>query len=116
MRRDFTAYICDIFKAVKRIHEYTSGLDRETFGATPVIQDAVIRRFEIIGEAIVQCRRHHPAEVIKLGDVQEVIDFRNHLIHRYHKVASEIVWDIVQEDLPALLATVESLLQGTKCL
>ena len=82
---------------------YTGGLDREAFGATPLVQDAVIRRFEIIGEAIVQCRRHYPEEIAKLGDVQEVVDFRNHLVHRYHKVAADIVWDIVQEDLPPLL-------------
>lgn len=116
MERDFTVYLCDIYKAVQRIRDYTEGLDAEAFSASPIVQYAVIRRFEIIGEAIVQCRRHHPESVEELGDIQEIINFRNHLVHRYHKVLSEIVWDVVQEDLPGLLNTVTALLQGTECL
>jgi uncharacterized protein with HEPN domain len=73
-------------------------------------QAAVERRFEIVGEALTQCRIHHPTEVLQLGDVQGIINFRNYLAHRYDSADPHIVWTIVERDMPPLLASVSALL------
>ena len=110
MRRDFHAYLSDVLKAAEDIEWYTLGIDKDVFAALGEKQAAVERKFEIIGEAIVQCRQHYPAEIAKLGDVQSVIDFRNYLAHRYNAVSYEIVWDILVNDLPVLRTKVKALL------
>jgi uncharacterized protein with HEPN domain len=110
MRRDFATYLWDIFDAGDLILTYTGGLNRDIFSSLSEKQDAVERRFEIMGEAIRQCQLHYPAEIAQLGNVQGVVDFRNYLAHRYHAVKSDLVWDIIENDLPSLLARVEPLL------
>ena len=52
MRRDFVAYLWDIYNAGDWIQQFTDGLDRDTFSALEEKQAAVERKFEIMGEAI----------------------------------------------------------------
>lgn len=79
------------------------------FRANRQVQDAVIRNFEIIGEAVKHIsddlRRKHP-------DVpwRQVAGMRDEMIHEYFGVDLTIVWDTVQNDLPKLKQTVERLL------
>lgn len=54
---------------------------------------------------------HYPAEFCALGDVQGVIDFRNYLAHQYGDVSQKIVWDVLKNDLPPLMKSIESLLR-----
>jgi uncharacterized protein with HEPN domain len=110
MRRDFGVYLEDIFNGCKAVQRYTNGLTQAEFTVLDEKQAAVERRLEIVGEAIAQCRIHHPIEVLQLGDVQGVINFRNYLAHRYHAVDPDIVWAIVEQDVPLLLAKVSALL------
>jgi uncharacterized protein with HEPN domain len=110
MHRDFVTYLWDIYNAADWIQVFTVGLDEDTFASLEEKQAAVERKFEIMGEAITQCRLHHTQEVAQLSDVQGVVDFRNYLAHRYHSVDPAIVWAIPQEDLPPLIARVKALL------
>jgi len=50
--RDYRVYLRDILEAIKRIEEYTEGLDFDDFLENKMVQDAVVRRFEIIGEVV----------------------------------------------------------------
>ena len=115
MRRDFAAYLCDIQETAIDLRLITGGFTREMYEDVRVVQLATERSFEIIGEAVTQCRHHHPDEIKALGDVQGIVDFRNHLAHRYHLVSNDVVWDILQHDLEPLLGKVKELLQGTSC-
>ena len=110
MHRDFVTYCWDIYNAADWIQIFTEGLDEDAFAALEEKQAAVERKFEVMGEAIAQCRQHHAQEADQLGDVQGVTDFRNYLAHRYHSVDPAIVWAIIQRDLPALIARVKYLL------
>jgi uncharacterized protein with HEPN domain len=116
MPREFKKYLCDIHEAAVAIFSFTARLDLQQFAANELVRSAVERKFEVIGEAITQSRHHHPAEILQLGDLKSVVDFRNHIAHRYHLVSHEIVWDIVRNDLPPLKTKVESLLDGFDCL
>jgi uncharacterized protein with HEPN domain len=101
MPRDFRAYLDDILQAIDRIRQYTSGMTFETFCKEPLVQDAVIRNLEIIGEAV----RHIPKRLREQSTSivwPRVVGLRDVLIHRYFGVDLEIVWDVVVNKLAEL--------------
>jgi uncharacterized protein with HEPN domain len=92
-------YLGHINDAIAAIETYVAG-GRETFLRERMIQDAVIRNFEVIGEA---ANRLSPAARDPAGAVwQRIIAFRNRLIHGYWSVDLLLVWDVIQKDLPGL--------------
>ncbi|HWS95236.1 MAG TPA: HepT-like ribonuclease domain-containing protein [Candidatus Methylomirabilis sp.] len=70
----------------------------------------VDRDFEIIGEALSQASRFFPRVAGRVTDEQQVIAFRNRLIHGYATVRHALVWDIVQTKLPKLKEEVAKML------
>lgn len=96
--------------AIQRIHSYAS--DRDTFLTQPLIQDAVIRNLEVIGEAVKaldpEIRMLHTE--IPWSDIAAM---RDRLIHGYFAVDLNLVWDVVAEHLGPLDVAVESLLLST---
>lgn len=110
--KDEAVYLKHILDAVKKIESYTSG-GRKTFFQSTLIQDAVIRNLEIIGEAVrnlpAEFRRRHP-EV----PWRSITALRNVLIHEYFGVELEIVWRVVTRRLPSLKRYVEMLLAKGK--
>ena len=110
--KDESVYLRHILDAIKKIQSYTSGGAKEFFQNT-LVQDAVIRNLEIIGEAVrnlsIEFRRGHP-EV----PWRSITALRNVLIHEYFGVEIEIVWRVVQRRLPRLKRYVETLLVKSK--
>ena len=110
--KDETVYLKHILDAIKKIQSYTSD-GRKAFFQNTMVQDAVIRNLEIIGEAVrilsFEFRRRHP-------DVpwRSITALRNVLIHEYFGVELEIVWRVVQRRLPNLKRYVEMLLVKRK--
>jgi uncharacterized protein with HEPN domain len=106
-RRD-VQLVQDILEAVSRITRYTAGLKYGAFLDDTMVQDAVVRNLEIIGEAV----KRLPAEFRKKhGDVkwQDIAGMRDRLIHDYAGVNWEIVWDVIQTKLPALKSELTSM-------
>lgn len=108
--RDLHLYLADILDSGSAIMEFVKGLSFEEFCNDRKTYSAVIREFEIIGEASGKI----PDE-LKIGysDVewQDIKDFRNLLIHEYFGVDLEIVWKIIQDDLPVLMDTVKKIIE-----
>jgi uncharacterized protein with HEPN domain len=108
--KDDAVYLRHILDAVAKVEHYTAG-GRDAFFADPMIQDAVLRNLEIIGEAVRNLspaiRRHHP-EV----PWRSITALRNVLIHEYFGVDLEIVWRLVTRRLPTLKHHVTALLAG----
>jgi uncharacterized protein with HEPN domain len=101
-------YLFDIREAINRILTYTAS-GRDTFVTDAKTQDAVIRNIEIIGEAtrnISETTRTSHPEV----PWRDISDMRNKVIHDYFRVDQDIVWDVVQNDLPSLRAQIEAML------
>jgi len=98
--RDARLYLADIRDAVEKILRYTSGGRREFF-ADPMLQDAVIRNVEVMGEAARkvsdETRQVHP-EI----PWRQMVATRDRVIHGYFTVDLEIVWEIVETELPGL--------------
>src|SRR6056297_1785761 len=107
--RDYRLYLTDISDSSQAILEYIREMTSEEFCRDRKTYSAVIREFEIIGEAVAKIPED-VKEDYKNVDWQDIKDFRNLLIHEYFGVDLEIVWKIIQEDLPGLLKAVNELL------
>lgn len=106
--RSVDLYLDDLIEAGKAILSYVDNISFEEFKTDRMRQSAVIREFEIIGEAVGKL----PDELkMSSPDVAwlDIKDFRNLLAHEYFGVDLEIVWQVVQADLPALIRQVEAL-------
>lgn len=100
-KRNAILLLKDILESARLIEEYTDGLNFETFGKDTKTRDAVVRNFEIIGEAA----NNLPDELTqKHSDIDwpGVVGFRNVLIHNYFGVDYAMLWNILQVFLPDL--------------
>ena len=102
--------LCDIWDSAKAIVQYTNGVTREAFMANSEKQDAVLRRFEIIGEALNRIDRLDPPTAARIAELRRIVDFRNRIIHGYDTVDDATVWGIIEGHLPTLLEQTEALL------
>jgi len=97
-------YLGHIVQAIDRIERYTADIDEAGFLASELVQDAVIRNIEIVGEAANNIQREAPAFAVAHASVpwQVMYAMRNRVSHGYHAVDLQVVWTTVRDDLPAL--------------
>jgi uncharacterized protein with HEPN domain len=100
--RNFRLYCADILDSGKAIFEFVKGLSFEQFCSDRKTYSAVIREFEIIGEAVGKLPEELKGRRPEV-EWQDIKDFRNLLSHEYFGVDLEIVWKIIEEDLPVLM-------------
>ena len=111
--RDPRLYCDDILDSGNAILEFIEGLFFDDFCNDRKTYSAVIREFEIIGEAVGKLpesfRKRRP-------DVewQDIKDFRNLLSHEYFGVDLEIVWNVIEDDLPVLMDAVKKILEAER--
>ena len=107
-------YLGHIAEAIERIGRYTEGMEEQGFLANPLVQDAVIRNFEIIGEASHKITTRYPEFSIAHPDLPLAIAYqmRNAIAHGYFKVDYPIVWKTIQLDLPGLHTRIEQVLNA----
>ncbi len=97
-------YLGHILEAIERIQAYVADVDEVGFLSSKIIQDAVIRNLEVIGEASRNIERVHPEFAVAHPELPLALanDMRNALAHGYFKVDLEIVWKTIQNNLPDL--------------
>jgi uncharacterized protein with HEPN domain len=102
----------DIREAAAFIRDTTQSSSLENYRKDKLLRFAVERNFEIIGEAIKRLASLDQATAARIGDYQQIIAFRNVLIHGYDLVDHELVWSTIKNQVPKLLSDVESLLSA----
>lgn len=109
MKKDSLVYLEDILVAIKKIQRYVENFDFADFEKNEAIQDAVIMRLEVIGEA---ANRLTDDFLNKNPDfpVSEAVSMRNFLIHDYDEINIETVWKTIKQDLPGLKQVVEKII------
>jgi uncharacterized protein with HEPN domain len=98
-----------MLEAIGKIERYTAGLTEASFAAQSMTVDAVIRNFQVIGEAV----RHVPGEVqARYPEVPRSLmqGMRHILVHDYYTVKLDIVWRTIQLSLPPLLEPLRRIL------
>ncbi|GGY09602.1 DUF86 domain-containing protein [Litchfieldella qijiaojingensis] len=105
-------YLRHILEAIERIERYTEDMAEPAFLNSSLVQDAVIRNLEIIGEASRNIERHHPEFAQEHPELPLVVayEMRNALAHGYFQVDLELVWKTLERDLPELKSVVNTLL------
>ena len=104
-------YLNHILEAIERIEEYVSELDEMVFLGNKLVQDAVIRNFEVIGEASNNIEKRFPEFVAAHPELPlaSAYQMRNAFAHGYFQVDFEILWKTIQRDLPGLHTKVEEI-------
>ena len=102
-------YLGHILQAMERIDRYTAGLDELGFLGNELVQDAVIRNIEVIGEASNNIQRADSVFAARHSDIpwQVMYTMRNRVSHGYDTIDLEIVWQTIQRDLPGLGAQIQ---------
>jgi len=108
-KRDARYLLEDIVECAEKIWSYTEGMSFEAFVADGKTVDAVVRNFEIIGEAVSQLPR-------EIKDKYQSVDwfrirgFRNRIVHDYVNIDYETVWEIRESFLRETVAEVKRVL------
>lgn len=113
MKKNPIIYIEHIDASITKIMEYTQGITEADFLANSLIQDAVIRNLEIIGEATKKLNEDFRE---KYSDVEwkKIAGMRDKLIHDYIGVDLWAVWAVIEKSIPKLSSQIESILKKEK--
>ena len=106
-------YIEDMLEFSENVLSYTDGLDEAAFIADGLTHDATVHNIQLIGEAAT----HIPSEVRKAyPDIPWgiIIGTRNRLVHGYRRVNQEVLWSIIQDDIPTLIPQLRNLLEDVQ--
>jgi uncharacterized protein with HEPN domain len=110
MRLESRTILEDVRAAASCVAEFTADVDFDGYCADRMLQSAVERQFEIIGEALKRLSKIDTETACLIDNYKRIIAFRNILIHGYDVVDNAVVWDIVKQDLPKLHDQVMELL------
>lgn len=108
MKKDYRLFLNDILYAIERVQKYTKSIKKSQFEDDEFLQDAVMRRISIIGEA---ANRLPKTFIKKHPEIpwKEIIGTRNIIIHYYEGVKLETIWKIIRKDLKSLKKFIKNL-------
>ena len=109
-KRSSDLLLLDMKEAAEKILKYTQGLSFEDFLADDKTIDAVVRNFEIIGEASLRIDEDFRLENPQI-EWRKLRGFRNRIVHDYFGIDYEIVWSILTQDLEELVFQLDQLLK-----
>jgi len=113
MRRSYLLYLEDILTSTNKILKYSGNYSYEELLKDEMRIDAIIRNFEIIGEA----SSNIPQEIrdkYPFIEWRNISDFRNVLAHEYFGIDYEIMWEIIRDKLPELQKGIQTILEKGK--
>lgn len=102
-------FLAHMLQAMERISRYTDQLDEVAYLQNELVQDAVIRNLEILGEASNNILKHYPSFAAQHPDLPLAFAYqmRNAVAHGYFKIDHEIVWKTIHSELPTLYLQIE---------
>lgn len=110
MKDDIRAHLHDIRQAACAVKDFVVSKTFDDYIRDDLLQSAVERKFEVMGEALTRIRRDDPESLATIREQRKIISFRNILIHGYDTIDDRIVWDVIKDDLDCLIEDAERLL------
>ena len=102
MNEELRKRLLDAVRACEAIREFVSDADFAEYRNDLLLRSGVERQLEIIGEALGQAAKKDKEIVEQIPAIPRIVALRNRVIHGYDTVDDEIVWDIVQNNVPTL--------------
>ncbi len=103
MEHDIHTHLYDIVQSCQNIRAFTRNIDHQTYTDNLLIKSAVERQFIIIGEALNRIKRLDVMVYNQIGYAEQIISFRNILVHGYDIISDQLVWQVVQSNLTELI-------------
>ncbi|MCS5698889.1 DUF86 domain-containing protein [Cyanobium sp. FGCU-52] len=110
MKRDPRAFLSDVIDAARAIQMAVDGISLDDYRKSRLIRSSVEREFIIIGEALTQLSGREVGLFEQINQAPQIISFRNKLTHEYVTINDQLVWGVIQGNLPALLEQCTQLL------
>ena len=111
--REWRFYVQDMIEFGERVLSYTEGLDQDAFVGNSLTYDATLHNLALIGEAATHIpdviREQHP-EV----PWRAIVGTRNRILHAYLGIDDDVIWDIIQDDIPAILPALGRIARSTQ--
>ncbi len=110
MKKDERVYLDDIMESIALLEQYAKGIREYEFFENHGLQDSVIRRLEIIGEA---AKRLSSDFKMKHSTIpwREIAGTRDKIVHEYSGVDLSRIWKTVKDDIPALKKELKKILE-----
>lgn len=112
-KRKPDVYLQDILESIQQIEQYLDGIDENEFYQNPEKQDAVLRRLEIIGEAV----KHISDDIRDQYDEipwRKIAGMRDIIIHEYFGITLSMIWVVTQRELPDLKSKIVDIIGDQK--
>ena len=104
------AHLWDAHQACLAVLSFVEGIDVDGFHSSLLVQSAVERQLEILGEALNRLRGTDPETAAEVPDLDRIIGMRNIIAHEYGVVDHAIVWSVVDTRVPPLAHALANLL------
>ena len=112
MEIEIQKWLLDAYQASQAIQEFLKGKDYEDYSQDLMLSSAVERQFEILGEALKRIRdKDEEFLEMSITGSRGAISFRNILAHGYDHLDDEIIWGIIEDDLHALIESIQDHLE-----
>lgn len=112
MKKDNKVFLAHIFESIDAIEKYTESFTESQFLKNIQLQDAVVRRLEIIGEAVknlsLELKKQYPEIPWK-----QVAGTRDILIHEYFGADMGLIWKVIKKELPQLKKEIKKILENS---
>lgn len=110
MSHNIKKYLYDIQQAIEEIESFVKDKTYEHLTKDSLLQSAIERKFEIIGEALHRIKQIDGNFLSKITDAHKIIGFRNVIIHGYDIIDSRIIWDAIRFNLLKLKSEINNLM------
>jgi len=111
MRIEALKSLYDMQQACQLMVAFLAGKTLSDYESDPLLRSGVERQLMILGEALNRLKKVEPTLITLITDSRQIIAFRNILVHGYDIIRNEVVWGILESDLPTLSGEISALLE-----